>query len=61
MHNETLSVVAVRISNPDCSASLAYTDRPRIVFDCQTANDLTSISSTISVQIYDAGIYDSAS
>ena len=38
-HNETLSVAAMRVSNPDRSASLAHTDRVRIVFDCRTVNE----------------------
>jgi len=38
-HNETLSVVAMRVCNPDCSASLAHADRVKIVLDCRTAND----------------------
>jgi hypothetical protein len=35
-HNETLSVAAMHVSNPDCSP--ADQDRARIVFDCQTAD-----------------------
>ena len=47
------------MTNPQTSP--AAQDRARIVFDCETANDPASISSTISVQVYDAGIYDPAS
>ncbi|PYJ11715.1 MAG: hypothetical protein DME93_09265, partial [Verrucomicrobia bacterium] len=32
-HNETLSVVAVRVHNPDCSFPPASQDHARIVFD----------------------------
>jgi predicted RNA-binding Zn-ribbon protein involved in translation (DUF1610 family) len=46
-HNETLSVAAMRVSNPDFSASLARIDRLRIVFDCRMANQTVIISSTI--------------
>jgi len=38
-HNETLSVIAMRVSNPDRSPSLVHTDRARIVFDGRAAND----------------------
>jgi len=37
-HHETLSV-AMRVNDADCLASLAHTDRARIVFDCRLAND----------------------
>jgi len=39
VHNETLAVAAMRVGNPDRSASLAHRDRARIVFDCRMAND----------------------
>jgi hypothetical protein len=42
-HNETLSVVAMSVSNPDCLASLAHKDRARIVFDCRMVNDAATI------------------
>jgi hypothetical protein len=47
LHNETFSVAAMCVSNPDRSASLAHTDRARIVFDCRMANDPANMSSTI--------------
>jgi len=37
MHDETLSVAAMCVGNPDCSS--AAPNRARIVFDCRMADD----------------------
>jgi hypothetical protein len=44
-HDETLSV-AMRVHNPDCSASVAQTDRARIVLDWSMTDDPAMMSST---------------